>query len=319
MTKIRSCRFLSLLLAILLVVGLVPTAALAAELPDEEFYCEDCEAEASPIQENELESEPENEPASELETSASGLMWELEDGLLYIYGSGNIAPFSSEDDQPWKDLRSEIFEVEFDESADMTVESLAYWFSGCADLQRADLPGYISEIGFHAFYDCRVLHDVTLCCTELPKIVQGAFVTNHPLEWETDYDPRLQFTVLNNRVMEALCEYDWTTDGTPVHIKVRQAQAKLFAAAPAAKAAPALAASASGTCGSCGVTCAYTLGYSQWTENIHCVRHWCSNCGKDQCGGVLGEDHTFSNSGTCTKCGYYSSSHDPSVCYHTST
>ena len=36
MTKIRSCRFLSLLLAILFVVGLVPTAALAAELPDEE-------------------------------------------------------------------------------------------------------------------------------------------------------------------------------------------------------------------------------------------------------------------------------------------
>ena len=47
MTKIRSCRFLSLLLAILLVVGLVPTAALAAELPDEECYREDYEAEPS--------------------------------------------------------------------------------------------------------------------------------------------------------------------------------------------------------------------------------------------------------------------------------
>ena len=47
MTKTRSYRFLFLLLAILFVVGLVPTAALAAELPEDEAFiecsCEDCE------------------------------------------------------------------------------------------------------------------------------------------------------------------------------------------------------------------------------------------------------------------------------------
>ena len=154
MTKIRSCRFLSLLLAILLVVGLVPTAALAAELPEEECYCEDCEAVAeAEDHETEVSTIQENEPESEPKVSDSGLMWKLEGGLLYIYGSGNIASFASEEDQPWKDHRSEILEAAFDESADMTVESLAYWFSGCTNLQCADLPYYISEIGYHAFYD----------------------------------------------------------------------------------------------------------------------------------------------------------------------
>ena len=316
MTKIRSCRFLSLLLAILLVVGLVPTAALAAELPEEECYCEECEAEPS---QEPIEAEPSPEPKNESEAPVSGLMWELDGGLLYIYGNGNIAPFASAEDQPWKDHRSEILEVAFDESADMSVESLAYWFSGCTNLQCADLPDYISEIGYHAFYDCRALHDVMLCCTKLPRIVQGAFVTNHPLEWKTNYDPRLQFVVRNADVMYDLCEYDWTADSTPVHIRVQQTQVKLLAAAPMAKAAPALAASASGYCSSCKTTCPYTLDYEQWTDDVHCVRHWCSNCGYDQCGGVLGESHTYNNSGYCSKCGYYNSDYDHSVCYHTRT
>ena len=316
MTKIRSCRFLSLLLAILLVVGLVPTAALAAELPDEECYREDYEAEPS---QEPIEVEPSHEPESEPDTPAPGLMWELDGGLLYIYGGGNIAPFASEEDQPWKDHRSGILEVAFDESADMSVESLAYWFSGCTNLQCADLPDYISEIGYHAFYDCRALHDVMLCCTKLPRIVQGAFVTNHPLEWKTNYDPRLQFVVRNADVMYDLCKYDWTADSTPVHIRVQQTQVKLLAAAPMAKAAPALAASASGYCSSCKTTCPYTLDYEQWTDDVHCVRHWCSNCGYDQCGGVLGESHTYNNSGYCSKCGYYNSDYDHSVCYHTRT
>ena len=133
MTKIRNCRFLSLLLAILLVVGLVPTAALAAELPEEECHCEECEAvaemeaddcETEPSQEP-IEAEPSPEPENESEAPVSGLMWELDGGLLYIYGNGNIAPFASAEDQPWKDHRSGILEVMFDESADMTIESLA--------------------------------------------------------------------------------------------------------------------------------------------------------------------------------------------------
>ena len=348
MTKTRSYRFLFLLLAILFVVGLVPTAALAAELPEDEAFiecsCEDCKIPedteepadisdayvigedtqaAALVPEPEAESEPEQEeePASEPELAVSGLMWELNDGLLFIYGSGKISRFSSADEQPWRDRRNEIIEVMFDESADMTIESLAYWFAGCTNLTRADLPDYIREIGYHAFHDCHALHDVMLCCEETPKIIPGAFITDHPLEWEVNYDPRLQFTVLNAGAMYDLCDYDWTADGTPVHIRV-QAPVKLLEATPMAKAAPMLAASASGYCSSCKTTCPYTLDYEQWTDNVHCVRHWCSNCGKDQCGGVLGEDHSFTHYNSsydrCSKCGYLTDCTHAPACTHPS-
>jgi hypothetical protein len=296
----------------------------AAEItPEPETESEPEQAE-EPIHESETVpvQEQEEEPAPEPELAVSGLMWELNDGLLFIYGSGKISRFSSADEQPWRDRRNEIIEVMFDESADMTVESLAYWFAGCTNLTRADLPDYIREIGYHAFHDCHALHDVMLCCEETPNLIPGAFITDHPLEWEVNYDPRLQFTVLNADVMFDLCDYDWTADGTPVHIRVQAPVRLLAAAAPAAKAAPMLAASASGYCSSCKTTCPYTLDYEQWTDDIHCVRHWCSNCGKDQCGGVLGEDHSFTHYNSsydrCSKCGYLTDCTHAPACTHPS-
>ncbi len=88
---------------------------------------------------------------------------------------------------------------------------------------------------------------------------------------------------------------------------------------------PTAAFAAEATCPFCDVTCSYTVDYEQWTDNIHCVRHWCSNCGLDMCGGVLGEDHTMSN-GVCTLCGYDDGTGgdeeeetEPDVCYHYDT
>ena len=83
---------------------------------------------------------------------------------------------------------------------------------------------------------------------------------------------------------------------------------------------------AEAACHFCGVTCSYTVDYEPWTDKVHCVRHWCSNCGLDMCGGVLGEDHTMSN-GVCTKCGYDDGSGipepepdpEPDVCDHSDT
>ena len=66
-----------------------------------------------------------------------------------------------------------------------------------------------------------------------------------------------------------------------------------------------------------------TVEYEQWTNSEHCVRHWCSNCGYDQAGGVNGEAHSF-RSGVCSKCGYSNGSGGGgggggNVCYHSST
>ena len=89
---------------------------------------------------------------------------------------------------------------------------------------------------------------------------------------------------------------------------------------------PTAAFAAEATCYFCGVTCSYTVDYEQWTDNVHCIRHWCSNCGLDMCGGVLGEDHTISN-GVCTLCGYDDGTGggtvepdpEPEFCYHNYT
>lgn len=296
MTGVLKNRLLPLLLAALMIMTCLPLTAFAA---DEE---------------------------------SAGLSWEVRDGgLLYITGSGQIEPFASEDDQPWKEVRDSISSVVFDEAADMYIPSLAYWFSGCVNLAFADLPGFIGEIGYHAFYDCRALHDLTLCCANAPSIIQGAFVTNHPLNWETGYDPRLQITVLNAEVMYSLCDYDWMADNNPVHIEVAGALSdSMLLTATATRGGTPVRASAVDTCPYCHVTCAYTLAYEQWTANVHCIRHWCSNCGKDQCGGVNGEAHTFNSNGICTKCGYDNGSggggggNDPDpdpdpVCYHYNT
>ena len=76
---------------------------------------------------------------------------------------------------------------------------------------------------------------------------------------------------------------------------------------------------ATGYCSVCGETCSYTVGYEQWTDSIHAIRHWCSNCGYDQSGGAMSEPHTYNAHGTCTKCGYYNSAYDQYLCDHGST
>ena len=76
---------------------------------------------------------------------------------------------------------------------------------------------------------------------------------------------------------------------------------------------------ATGYCSVCGETCSYTVGYEQWTDSIHAIRRWCSNCGYDQTGGAMSEPHSYNAHGTCTKCGYYNSAYDQYLCDHGST
>ena len=73
MTHLKKSRFLSLFLVLALVLTMLPTAAFAAELPEEEhIHTEECvheqvesvldeEAEPEPVEERALASEPESE------------------------------------------------------------------------------------------------------------------------------------------------------------------------------------------------------------------------------------------------------------------
>ncbi len=240
--------------------------------------------------------------------STGELNWKLEDGTLTIDGKGTPAAFASQTDQPWAAVRNQIFHVIISDSPDFEPGNIAYWFSGCRNLVSAEIPGSVEVIGYRAFYNCSSLSNMVLYHTKAPEIEQGAFLVNKPaVEHAHGYEPFLHIDCQNTDVLAALCRYDWFTDGCIMTVECP---------APASKGgmlkAPSSGTRAAGTCTECGETCSYTLGYEYWDEREHTIRHWCSNCGQDQYGGVMWEDHTFRN-GVCTKCGYNTNCSHPSV------
>ena len=58
----------------------------------------------------------------------------------------------------------------------------------------------------------------------------------------------------------------------------------------------------------CEGSYSYTEEYTEWTDEEHNIRHWCDNCGEDQYGGTLAEEHEIEHYSSrydeCTKCGY---------------
>jgi hypothetical protein len=377
MTFFKTKPLLSLLLALVMVVTMLPMTALAAEANDEpentaqtEHICSDeaCVHESAVYEiqpdtapgictdeacshEHEIEEqlddthapddetppeveeipeapvkEPEEEPAPEAPEVTevpdnSPFSWEIDaDGTLYISGSGYVDPFYSPDDQPWADVRNDIVAVVIDDYDGLTASNIAYWFSGCTNLVYAEIPGSVYEIGADAFAGCVSLHELVLLHdTVAPRFVTGAFFAERTLEWAADYDPRLQITVSNSladEMLDAICAFDWYAENCPIHATAGSSRAAFTLMA-------ATRASGVGTCSVCKVTCSYTEAYEQWTATVHCHRLWCSNCGYDQAGGVLGEAHVFyhynSSYDRCSYCGYLTACTCAPSCSHTST
>ncbi len=247
------------------------------------------------------------------------LEWTFEDGVLTIDGRGTPSPFTSQDEQPWAEVRNRVVRAEIDDCCGLVPENIAYWFSGMKNLASAVIPASVKVIGTRAFYNCSSLESVTLLGDDAPVIEEGAFRINRPKNGDAPYDPYLHITAASGDVLDALCGYDWAADSCRIDAVVSGALLIDAAADGGAEETPdgprrdvrgEEGTRAAGTCASCGRTCPYTLGYDQWTDDVHCVRHWCSRCGQDQADGVLGEAHTFGTDGICDKCGFYSAAHD---------
>lgn len=289
----------------------VETSGLAEDITmtasDEETPAEEASAPVSP-EESATPSEPETlvipadtEPKYSGYVGNSAVEWELDpaSGRLFITGEGGCEIFTSRDDQPWATVRTEIREVWFNSMDTLTIENLAYWFDGCTALETAEVPYTTPVIGTRAFAECPSLFRLMLYYSSSDySIVPSAFYANTLTTLEIDYIASLDepATVLNG--------YDWSADNRAAFFSDVYGMMVL----------------ATGYCSSCKGTYSYTLDYEQWTDSVHCIRHWCSNCGYDQCGGVNAGNHSYNNSGYCTYCGYYNSAYDySSVCYHTST
>ena len=130
------------------------------------------------------DSAPDEEAATQTETATSGtipgskIKWELnEHNWLMISGSGDCAPFTSKDDQPWAAVRDQITQVWFDDMENLKISDLAYWFEDCTALTTAEIPGTTPTIGRHAFYNCPKLSTLTIYYGEsiLESIGEEAF------------------------------------------------------------------------------------------------------------------------------------------------
>ena len=324
---------MSLLLVALMAFSMLPNAALAADIPEDHVHTEECvheeitletepitvdtsETEAEPVTEITVETEdvtiPENEVTTEesAETAdpcsgtigESSVAWDLDSstGRLTISGSGDCAVFASADDQPWAAYRTQITEVWFYDMDTLAISDLAYWFDGCTALTVAEIPYTTPVIGERAFADCPTLRTVLIYHNGGLAIAAGAFAANELTPLEVRYIPSSEATAA------VLTGYDWKADNRAVFYEDVYGISLL----------------ATGTCSLCDVTCSYTLDYEYWTEDVHCIRHWCSNCGLDQCGGANAGSHTFSN-GVCTLCGYDNGSGSTgggtTTCYHYSS
>ena len=85
--------------------------------------------------------------------------WSLEDGVLYISGSGKMDDYESADVSPWAKKRGRIVEVNF-ENGITTVGG--YAFRNCSRLQKVTLPSSLQSIKQSAFNHCAELTSIEI-------------------------------------------------------------------------------------------------------------------------------------------------------------
>jgi len=278
-------RLLSLGLAILLVVSLFPTSAMAADVTDETHAHEEA---AETVESAALLSGTVGE---------SAVTWSFVEstGHLMISGSGDCARFSSADDQPWAHLRGEIREVWFSGMDALSITDLAYWFEGCTALTCAEIPYTTSVIGTDAFANCPSLTAVNFYYydTDSFTITPGAFASDSSVQTEIRLITTQQSTIFK------IAEYDWDADNRAVSYFDVYSYGHLADCMLGAC-----------TCSSCS---SYTDVFPD-DEEEHRYYVCCSGC--DAMFWLRNEAHSFTG-GYCTVCG--ESEPAPSVCYHYST
>ena len=261
------------------------------------------------------------------------ITWELDSkGWLTISGSGDCSAFTSKDDQPWAEYRSQITQVWFDGMESLAISDLAYWFEDCTNLTTAEIPSTTPVIGRHAFYNCPLLTKLSIYYGEhtLDSIGENAF-------WrETDNGDTLYVAYIIGYPDSSVPfhDYDWIASNRSnryFHDLYGVYQNADAATAGGIKKAPAQVSTRAstgivGTCPSCKqyslqgtyVSTTHTSrGHQEYYECYKC--HYVQNLGtyvyKDHGSGSYGSwtcpdcgSHTwvldYENDATCTRNGY---------------
>ena len=263
----------------------------------------------------------------------SKITWELDSkGWLTISGSGDCSAFTSKDDQPWAEYRSQITQVWFDGMESLAIPDLAYWFEDCTNLTTAEIPSTTPVIGRHAFYNCPLLTKLSIYYGEhtLDSIGEDAF-------WrETDNGDTLYVAYIIGYPDSSVPfhDYDWIASNRSnryFHDLYGVYQNADAATAGGIKKAPAQVSTraSTGIVGTCPSCKQYSLqgtyveqthtsrGHQEYYECYKC--HYVQNLGtyvyKDHGSGSYGSwtcpdcgSHTwvldYENDATCTRNGY---------------
>ena len=308
--KFFSRRAASLLLVFRLACSVFPTGALAAEATEEphihtvECTHEEVIVEITPVDEtteDSIESPIESKvtPASGfIGESAVSWTFDTESGKLYISGSGDCDVFTSVEDQPWAEFRTQITEVWFMDMETVSISNLAYWFDGCSALAMAEIPYTTPMIGTRAFADCPNLTVLQFYYSDTDNftIVPGAFFTPSATETSLRIVTDQKNAVLN------ITMYDWEADNRTIHMAD-------------AYGLMALSGCSLSDC-SCS-NCDWYYNYVYMDSSKHNTWVCCTMCSAQF---LLSQDaHSYGSDGYCSACGHYNSSYDTSVCYHNSS
>ena len=194
-------QFLSLLLALLMAVTLLPVQALAEELaaPNpvadahqaaevQEPVETETEADASVPQESAQDAAPLSTGAVYTGTLGENVSWSLDTGtgVLAVTGSGAMEDYSSEESPLWN-YRSYIKSVTIADTV-TTVGSCV--FQGCSNLITVDLGSGITKLGGSAFDGCMALTSIVIpdsvttiggyafrYCSSLTSVTTGSSIT----------------------------------------------------------------------------------------------------------------------------------------------
>ena len=209
------------------------------------------------------------------------MTWELDNGALWIGGSGLVKPITSADEQPWADVRDQIEEVYFHADARLVIESIAYWFSGCVNLTYAEIPSYAFNFGADTFKDCTKLEELALYHSQDPEFSETTFSGTDAADIIVYVNGPEALTAVENafwygRSVEAidLSEYPSTTYST---------------------------------CGINGCycsSCSWYHEYDDYDEYTHIKYEQCDSCSANEYAYGIRSAHTYNSRGICTVCGH---------------
>ena len=220
--------------------------------------------------------------ANLIEDPTGGRMtWELDNGTLWIGGSGLVKPITSADEQPWVDVREQIEEVYFLSDARLILPSIAYWFSGCINLTYAEIPSYAFSFGNATFKDCVKLEELALYHAQDPEFTDTTF--------DGIGDGDIIVYVNGPDALAAVYSANWHR---------RNVDAIDLSEYPAT------------TYGICGInscycsSCSWYYEYDDYDEDRHIKYEHCDSCDANECAYGIRYDHTYNSSGVCTLCGH---------------